>query len=274
MTNAQQYVIRGGIEGRERLRILSRVMHEASHSLLDRLELREGMRCLDAGCGGGDMTTELARRVGPTGKAIGIDRDQVKLEIASQEARDQNLNNVEYLATDINEACKSQEFDVVYARFLLTHLSDPLKMLRSFYDCLRPAGCIAVEDIDFSGHVSYPESPAFKRYQEFYCTVARRKGCEPDIGPRLPRLLKESGFSDVQVSIVQPVALKGEAKLISPITLENIAPAVLAEGLASEEEIDQLVRELYEFAADESTLASVPRIFQTWGRRPDTVSAA
>jgi hypothetical protein len=54
---------------------------------------------------------------------------------------------------------------------------------------------------------------------------------------------------------------------MDPLTMENIAGAVLADGLASQAEIDQLVRELYEFAVDPDTLAGTPRIFQVWGRR-------
>jgi hypothetical protein len=51
------------------------------------------------------------------------------------------------------------------------------------------------------------------------------------------------------------------------LTLENIAGAVLADGLASQEEIDEVARELYEFAAAPDTLAGTPRIIQAWGRR-------
>ena len=80
MFHATHYVIRGGIHGRERLRVISRIMHPTSSSLLDRLELHEGLVCADFGCGGGDLTVELARRVGPTGKAFGFD-------IESNEAR-------------------------------------------------------------------------------------------------------------------------------------------------------------------------------------------
>src|SRR4029453_13636933 len=170
-----------------------------------------------------------------------------KLQIANDEARTQDLNNVEYLAADIVEACSGRQFDIGYARFLLTHLRDPLQMLRSFYDCLRPNGCSAIEDIDFSAYFTYPESPAFKRYHEFYCTLVRRQGGDPDIGPRLPGFLRECGYAEVQVFVVQPMALKGEAKLLNPITLQNIAPAILEEGLADENEINKLVRELYDF---------------------------
>jgi 2-polyprenyl-3-methyl-5-hydroxy-6-metoxy-1,4-benzoquinol methylase len=96
MADFKHYVIRGGIEGRERLRIVSRVMHASTTSLLDRLDLRDGLACLDVGCGGGDVTLELARRVAPHGKAVGTDIDQTKLELARQEAQQQGVTNVEY----------------------------------------------------------------------------------------------------------------------------------------------------------------------------------
>src|ERR1051325_8233637 len=71
MSDLKHYVIRGGIEGRERLRILSRVLRETTAALFERLEIGDGMRCLDVGCGSGDVTMELARRGCPPGQALG-----------------------------------------------------------------------------------------------------------------------------------------------------------------------------------------------------------
>jgi hypothetical protein len=56
-------------------------------------------------------------------------------------------------------------------------------------------------------------------------------------------------------------------KLLDPVTMENIADALLTERLATKEEIEAVVREMFEFALDATTLVSVPRIVQTWGRR-------
>ena len=69
------------------------------------------------------------------------------------------------------------------------------------------------------------------------------------------------------VGLVQPMAMQGEAKLLSALTMENIVAAVLADGLAPQQEVDEVIRELYEFAAAPDTLAGTPRIIQSWGRR-------
>ena len=267
MSRSNSYVIRGGLEGRERLRVLARIMHASSASLFDRCGLRDGVHCLDAGCGGGDATLELARRVAPNGTVVGVDIDEQKIRIARDEARQQGFANADFRVSDVRDVPGPPAFDFAYARFLLTHLSDPAGAVGALHGQLRPGGILCVEDIDFSGHFTHPESAAFLRYHTLYCATVTRRGGDPNVGPRLPALLQRAGFHDVTVTVVQPMALQGEAKFISPLTLENIAGAILEDGLASQAEIDQLVRALYAFAADPHTLAGMPRIFQVWGRR-------
>jgi SAM-dependent methyltransferase len=266
-TAANHYVIRGGLEGRERLRILSRVMQPTTRSLLDRVGLREGMACLDVGCGGGDATLEMARLVGPTGRVVGVDIDAAKIELARREAADSNLHGVEFRVAQVEQSGDDAEFDVVYARFLLTHLSDPGEALARMVRQLRPGGVAIIEDVDFSGHFCHPESAAFRRYVDLYTQVVQRRGADPNIGPRLPALLRGSGCLNVGMNVVQPAGAEGEVKLIAPITLENIADAVLAEGLAAREELDETIRNLYAFADDRGGVMSLPRVIQAWGYR-------
>src|SRR3954469_4264147 len=101
MATTSAYAIRGGIAGRERLRILARTLHTGTSALFDRLGVGAGLCCLDVGCGGGDVTLELARRVGPRGRVIGVDLDAAKLDLARQEAAAQGLINVEFRTLDV-----------------------------------------------------------------------------------------------------------------------------------------------------------------------------
>ena len=56
-----------------------------------------------------------------------------------------------------------------------------------------------------------------------------------------------------------------EVKLLLAITMENIQDAVIAEGLATQGEIDQIVGELYEFASNPAYIGSGPRVIEAWG---------
>jgi SAM-dependent methyltransferase len=263
------YVIRGGLEGRERLRVLARVMAPTTTALLDRVGAASTARCLDLGCGGGDVTLELARRAS-AGHAVGADVDEAKLELARAEAARAGVRNVEFRVDDVMEPPSDDErFDVVYARFLLTHLPDPAKALANIRARLGPGGVVVVEDIDFRGHFCHPHSPAFWRYVELYTAAVEARGCDPNIGPRLPALLAEAGLRELGMNVVQPAGFSGEVKSVAPITLEAIADAVLAAELATPTELAATVDELYAFAHAEGTVLSLPRIVQAWGRRSD-----
>ena len=82
----EHYIIRGGNAGRERLRALSTVMQPTTCALFERVNVKRGMVCLDMGCGGGDVTLDLARKVGPEGRVVGIDLDETILQLAREEA--------------------------------------------------------------------------------------------------------------------------------------------------------------------------------------------
>ena len=261
------YVIRGGVEGRERLRMIARTMRPTTLALFDRVGVPRDAVCLDVGCGGGDVTLDLARVVAPQGRAIGTDIDETKLALARAEARDQGVRNIEYRKADAGASLGEAEFDVVYARFLLTHLRDPAATVSRMRGAVKPGGSIIVEDIDFSGHFSHPPCDALQRYIELYSTTVRSRGGDPDIGPRLPVLLLDAGLEQIGMNVVQPAGLEGEVKLLSAITLENIARSVLDAGFATAGEIEQVVEELYAFARDSRTVLSTPRIVQAWGYR-------
>jgi SAM-dependent methyltransferase len=262
------YLIRGGVEGRERLRILARVMRPTTLSLFDRVGIEPGMACLDIGCGGGDVTLDLAGLIGPKGRIVGWDIDETKLELARREAEEKGFSNVEYRFSDLRQSEAASEFDVVYTRFLLTHLSDPAGAVARLRQAARPGGVVIIEDIDVGGMFCHPFSAAFQRLVEIYTQAAQRRGGDPDIGLRLPGLLLDAGFERVQVNVVQPAGIDGEVKLIVAVTMENIADSVVVDGIAGKNEVDRVIAKLYELARDKRSFVGHPRVVQAWGYRP------
>lgn len=265
--SSSTYVIRGGLEGRERLRVLAHVMWPTTRALFARVGIAPTARCLDVGCGGGDVTRELAQ-IASDGFVVGTDLDATQVELARAETAKAGVDNVEFRVNDVLQpTADAQQFDVVYARFLFTHLADPAKALENIRARVGPGGVLVVEDIDCSGHFCYPPSPAFARYVEWYIETARARGCDPNIGPRLPGLLRDAGFDDIAMNVVQPAGFSGEVKLIAPITMEAVADAMVAADVATSEDVDQTIDELHAFANTEGTVQSLPRVVQTWGRR-------
>jgi hypothetical protein len=80
-------------------------------------------------------------------------------------------------------------------------------------------------------------------------------------------MLHRAGIQAVELNVIQPTHIRGEGKLMTPVTMLRISDALTAEGLASETEVTQILTELNHIAADAETVISLPRIFQVWGKR-------
>ena len=262
-----RYVLRGGIEGNRRLSVISRTLWPTTARLLGRTGLRAGMRCLDLGCGGGEVTLALARLVGPRGEAIGLDMDAEKIDLAIGQALAAGLPNARFRQVDVDEWSEPGSYDLVYCRFLLTHLCDPLAILRKMRAAVRPGGTVVVEDLDIAGRIWHPPCPALDRFARLYRSIIARRGGDADIGPKLYGLARAAGLANVDLDVVQPTFASGEGKAIALLSLANITDAVLQDGLASEAELRAMRDEVAAYIERDDTIVSLPRIFQVWGTR-------
>lgn len=273
MQGTSTYIIAGGDAGVERLRILSAAMRPGTDALLDNVGIRPSMAVLDLGCGGGEVTMEIARRVGPGGRVVGIEMDERVLYHARNACSEEPLlgSVVEWRHGYAEELEESNAFDVVYSRFLLSHLADPADVLWRMYRALRPGGRLVVEDIDITAHTHWPSSTAFNRYVALYAASARARGADPSIGPRLAGMFIEAGLTDVDLVISMPVFLSGQGKTIARRTLATIAGSAIAAGLTDGEEIERLLAELAEHENLTESIQSTAQVFQVIGRRGTSV---
>jgi len=260
------YAISGGKKGKERLNLLARVMLPTTSQLLTKVGLKKGMNCLDVGCGGGHVTLLMATIVGPSGEVIGTDTDGEILALAREDAEAANLDNVEFRQADASSSRWHREYDLVYARFLLSHLGRPQNCLEAMVNACRREGTIVIEDTDCSGNFCHPPFAAYERFTELYQKVIQRRGGDSNIGPRLPGMLRNAGAKEIEISVFQLAHIQGEGKLIARITMERIADAVTSEGLATQTEVRQIIDDLDAAAVNSEIVISQPRIFQVWGK--------
>jgi ubiquinone/menaquinone biosynthesis C-methylase UbiE len=263
----ERYVIRGGQAGYERLRLLARLHRAGTIELFRRAGVRPGMRCLDLGCGGGEVTFELALLAGPAGSVTGLDMDEVKLGLARDAAGQRGITNVEFRAANVNDWDEPGGYDFVYCRFLLQHLSRPVDLLRRMWRGVKPGGAIAVEDADFGGLFCDPDNGGFDFYRRMYQRVCQRSGGDPTIGRKLRRYFLRAGITSPEVRLVQVIDETGDSKALALSTLEATADAIVGAGLATAGEVAGAIKDLAAFAADPGTLIGDPRIFQVSAAR-------
>jgi ubiquinone/menaquinone biosynthesis C-methylase UbiE len=103
-------------------------------------------RVLDLGSGMGDVAMLLARLVGPSGEVVGVERNASSIARAKARVAAAGLRNVKFLNSDVNNIPADEPFDAAVGRFILMYLPDPVSVLRSIVELVRPGGAVAFQE--------------------------------------------------------------------------------------------------------------------------------
>ena len=159
-------------------------------------ELRAGEVVLDLGSGGGIDVLLSARRVGPTGKAYGLDMTDDMLALARRNAAEAGVTNVEFLRGRIEEIpLPDDSVDVIISNCVVNLSGDKRRVIEEAFRVLKPGGRFAVSDVVVQG-----ELPAdVKRSMELWV------GC---VGGALSdqefvKLLRDAGFEDPTIEFTR-----------------------------------------------------------------------
>jgi ubiquinone/menaquinone biosynthesis C-methylase UbiE len=165
--------------------------------LIEGLRLRPGARVLDLGCGFGDDTFEVAARVAPGGQATGVDFSRTLIAEAERRAAGRGFNAVFEVGDAQALRFAEPAFDAVRAERLLMHVPDAPQAIREMVRVLRPGGRLAVADFDWeSQFCDSPHKETTRKIALAFCDRLKNGW----IGRRLPRLFREAGVVDVEVS--------------------------------------------------------------------------
>ena len=106
----------------------------------DRCRYPVGSRVLDVGCGFGDSTLRIAKRVGPTGEAVGLDCAENFVRAAEAEARKERVENAHFVVGDAQAGDLLGPYDHAFASFGTMFFLTPAVAMRNVRKALKPGG--------------------------------------------------------------------------------------------------------------------------------------
>ena len=183
-------------------------------------ELRAGEVVLDLGSGGGIDVLLSARRVGPTGKAYGLDMTDEMLALARENQRRAGVENVEFLKGDIEAVpLPDASVDVIISNCVVNLAADKRKVITEAFRVLKPGGRFAVSDVVVRGEV--PEEVRSSMELWVGCVAGALTEQE------FHTLLSEAGFVAIDIEPTRIYQFEDASAMLSAAGLD-------AEALARE----------------------------------------
>jgi ubiquinone/menaquinone biosynthesis C-methylase UbiE len=159
--------------------------------------LQPGMTILDIGCGTGAISKDIAQKIGPTGKVIGIDNTADFIQNGQEQYG--SVANLELIAIDLFDYHPELKFDLIVCARTLQWLQNPEEALLKIKSLLKPNGQVSILDYDHTNLIWNPLPP--ESMQDFYQTFLKWRadaGMNNQIAEDLPQLLKDAGFQTVE----------------------------------------------------------------------------
>ena len=171
-------------------------------------QLKPGEVVLDLGSGGGIDVLLSAKRVGPTGKAYGLDMTNEMLALANENKRKAGAQNVEFLKGDIeNIPLPDASVDVIISNCVINLSSDKDRVIREAFRVLKPGGRFAVSDVVTSGTIA----PHIRESVLLWVGCVAGALDENDYRAKL----EAAGFVDVQMEATRVYRAEGEGRFYS-----------------------------------------------------------
>jgi arsenite methyltransferase len=184
-------------------------------------KLQPGETVLDLGSGGGIDVLLSARRVGPTGKAFGLDMTDQMLALAEENKRKSGLTNVEFLKGEIeNIPLPDNTVDVIVSNCVINLSADKDRVLQEAFRVLRPGGRFAISDVVVRGEVP----PEIRKSMELWVGCVAGALSDSDYRQKLTA----AGFASIDIEATRVYNIDDAREFLSAagVDADAIAPKV------------------------------------------------
>ncbi len=229
-----------------------------------------GMRVLDAGCGTGDVSLQLARLVGPSGEVIALDRAQDAVAAARRRFDEANVGTIHLLQDDVATVELDAPVDAIVGRMILMHVPDPVAVLRNLRKSLHTPGILVFQELDIGIAHTEPPAPLADEMIALCREAFQRVGIDARPGLRLHDQFVQAGLPAPQLASLGRIEAAPAAASCSMLAavLATLLPAIEATGLGSADSLQlaTLANRLQSDVLANGSLVFTPALIAAWSR--------
>ncbi|HEY7001509.1 MAG TPA: class I SAM-dependent methyltransferase [Candidatus Udaeobacter sp.] len=228
-----------------------------------------GQRVLDLGSGVGDVAMLAARLVGPSGEVVAIERDPKSIAKASARVTEAGFHNVRFNESNVNEILDEKPFDAAVGRFILMYLPDPVAVLRSISQVVRPGGVLVFQEPCWVPVLAHLASLPLWFATASLIDKAMRASANHDMGTDLYYTFVEAGLPAPAVRMELPMGKEHYLAQWYYDTLYSLRPQIEQLHLPIESlgNLDTLTQRLHAEVKESKTVACWFASVGAWCRK-------
>ena len=228
-----------------------------------------GQRVLDLGSGVGDVAMLVAQLVGPSGEVVAVERDPNSIAKASARVTEAGLQNVSFSESDLSKITDQKPFDAVVGRFILMYLRDPVAVLRSISQMVRPGGVFVFQEPTWVPVIAHLAALPLWFATASLIDKTMRASANHDMGAELHHTFVQAGLPEPTMRMELPLGKEPYLAQWYHDTLCSLLPQAKQLNMPVESlgSLDTLVQRLQAEVAESKTVACWFASVGAWCRK-------
>ncbi|MBY0580644.1 MAG: class I SAM-dependent methyltransferase [Rickettsiales bacterium] len=265
--NNKNYILNTGSETKHRLSILEKIYGEYTSKLFQEINFQKGMKVAVIGCGSGSGIDQIYEKIGRDGRILCLDISPEQISLTKNVLDSKEINNVDYIVADIEKYIGNCDYDVVYCRFVLIHLQNPILALKSMLSLIKENGFIACEEHNYEDIFNYPTSNSIDKYRALLKKISNILQLDYAFGKKL---YYEMNLLNIDISYIKkfiPLCTSYDEKTLLLLSLIEEKNHFISQDLLEEGEIKEMIEEMQIIADKKEIIQSPGSVFQCIGKK-------
>jgi SAM-dependent methyltransferase len=270
-TPRPEYVLGYGASEEDRLIRQATLIAPITERLFREAGIGSGQRVLDIGSGVGDVSMLAARLVGPTGEVVGVERDASYVARATDRVAAAGFRNVSFIQADVNDLGIGPPFDAVVGRMVLSHLPDPVAVVRSVARLVVPRGVIAFHEPTWSPTLAVSARvPLWSQLMTTTEAIFTRSRGTPGRGLDLFEIFQDAGVGVPVMHLEMPLGVDANIAELQTDLLRALLPAAEEAGVSVAElgRLDTLAERVHAALLEARAPICFVALVGAWSRTP------
>lgn len=232
--------------------------------------IARGQRVLDIGSGVGDVAMLAARLVGPSGEVVGIERNADYIARARERVSAVGYRNVTFVQADLNDLGVDGPFDAAVGRLILTHLPDPVAVVRTLARLVAPGGVVAFAEPAWGPALAVSAAvPLWSQLMTTIHEIFARSRATPGMGLELYRVFQDAGLPAPTMHLEMPLGDDARFAEVETDLLRALLPAAEEHGVsvAALGDLDTLAERVHAALIEAKAPICFVAMVRAWSRK-------